>query len=118
MPIDYREYPKDWPEIRARILDRAENKCECTGECGRDHFGRCNARNYSPSRYSGKQVILTIAHLDHDHKNHDVTDDRLKAMCQGCHLSYDMAVHQHRRKYGAGVGQLELEIGGVDTTDG
>ncbi len=63
-------------------------------------------------------MVLTIAHLDHDHKNHDVTDDRLKGMCQACHLSYDMAIHQHRRKYGTGIGQLELPIGGVDNTDG
>ncbi|MCZ2480028.1 hypothetical protein [Aquirufa nivalisilvae] len=35
------------------------------------------------------KVILTIAHLDHDETNHDVSDDRLKAMCQICHLRYD-----------------------------
>jgi len=35
------------------------------------------------------KVILTIAHLDHDETNHDVSDDRLKAACQLCHLRYD-----------------------------
>jgi hypothetical protein len=35
------------------------------------------------------KVILTIAHLDHDEINHFVTDDRLMAMCQLCHLRYD-----------------------------
>ncbi len=35
------------------------------------------------------KVILTIAHLDHDETNWNVKDDRLKAMCQKCHLQYD-----------------------------
>lgn len=41
-------------------------------------------------------VVLTIAHLDHDEKNHEVKDDRLKAMCQYCHLNYD--AHEKMRK--------------------
>ena len=31
MPIDYKKYPKDWKQIRERILKRANNKCECCG---------------------------------------------------------------------------------------
>ena len=42
------------------------------------------------------RVVLTIAHLDHDEENHDVTDDRLMAMCQYCHLVYD-APEKYRR---------------------
>lgn len=42
------------------------------------------------------KVILTIAHLDHDETNHHVADDRLKAMCQICHLRYD-AKEKYRR---------------------
>ena len=42
------------------------------------------------------KVILTIAHLDHDETNHNVTDDRLKAACQLCHLRYD-AKEKYRR---------------------
>lgn len=34
-PENKARYPKDWPAIRARILDRAEHKCE-----------RCGVRNY------------------------------------------------------------------------
>lgn len=31
-------YPDDWPEISRRIrFDRAGGRCECRGECGRDH---------------------------------------------------------------------------------
>ena len=43
------------------------------------------------------KVVLTIAHLDHDETNQNVTDDRLKAMCQLCHLRYD-SVEKKRRK--------------------
>jgi hypothetical protein len=42
------------------------------------------------------KVILTIAHLDHDETNMNVSDDRLKAMCQLCHLRYD-AKEKYRR---------------------
>lgn len=32
MPIDYSKYPPNWKtEIRPRILNRANNKCECCG---------------------------------------------------------------------------------------
>lgn len=46
-------------------------------------------------------VVLTVAHLDHDETNHDVSDDRLKAMCQYCHLNYD-AVEKYRRACAVG----------------
>lgn len=42
------------------------------------------------------RVILTIAHLDHDETNMEITDDRLKAACQLCHLRYD-AKEKYRR---------------------
>lgn len=42
------------------------------------------------------KVVLTIAHLDHDETNHKVADDRLRALCQLCHLRYD-AKEKYRR---------------------
>jgi hypothetical protein len=42
------------------------------------------------------KVVLTIAHLDHDETNQEVSDDRLMAMCQLCHLRYD-AKEKYRR---------------------
>jgi hypothetical protein len=42
------------------------------------------------------RVVLTIAHLDHDETNHSISDERLKAMCQLCHLRYD-AKEKYRR---------------------
>lgn len=102
MPIDYKKYPKDWKQIRERILKRANNCCE---RCGYE-----NGMKIISFKFEGKtswipydefkdkmndivfkivKVVLTIAHLDHDETNHDVKDDRLKAMCQLCHLRYD-----------------------------
>lgn len=51
------------------------------------------------------KIILTIAHLDHDKHNHDVSLDRLKALCQRCHLRYDLAHHVRNRKYGRKQGE-------------
>lgn len=129
MPIDYKKYPPNWlKEIRPRIMQRANNICECDG-CDFKHLeevwavryrGRTSGwfRDYEEaskmpktmeSKYNSKQkktldvpnpkkvkVILTISHLDHDETNHDVKDERLKAMCQLCHLRYD-AKEKYRR---------------------
>jgi hypothetical protein len=46
------------------------------------------------------KVVLTIAHLDHDEGNINVTDDRLKAACQICHLRYDAKEKYQRHKNG------------------
>jgi len=111
MPIDYSKYPKNWlSEIRPRIMKRANNKCEI---CGLEHnsivysiklYVRDGTYKWRSLWFRNKQdaereqlhdkikkvkVILTIAHLDHDEGNHEIKDDRLKAMCQLCHLRYD-----------------------------
>jgi hypothetical protein len=46
------------------------------------------------------KIILTIAHLDHDHEKWNVGDDRLKALCQRCHLKLDLPHHINNRRYG------------------
>lgn len=89
MPINYKEYPENWlTEIRPAILERAKNCCEF-----------CGIENYT-IKENGTKVILTIAHLDHDKFNNDVNLDRLKALCQKCHLQYDLPRHIANRKYG------------------
>lgn len=110
MPIDYSKYPKNWKtEIRPRILKRANNCCE---ECGIENYsiqlsykenGKINWINpifedLIINPYKEVKVILTIAHLDHDETNHNVTDDRLKAMCQLCHLRYDSEEKKKRKQ--------------------
>lgn len=109
----------EWKATRARILERAGNRCECTGECGDAH--NCGAPNgaiiarhlappwqyhvhycsggcmvlpcdeFEPHGFRVVRVVLTIAHLDHD--TGQVPDNRLKALCQRCHLRADR--HQH-----------------------
>ena len=127
MPINYSKYPKDWAEIRARILKRAKNKCEFCGvknytigywvdtkfisvekglrvleKTGVDMF-----RTIPPDKKPVK-VVLTIAHLDHDEENHNVKDDRLVSLCQRCHLIYDISEKRKRRFEKKHKSQLKL----------
>lgn len=74
-PENKARYPKNWKQIRADILKRADNKCEF-----------CGVENYS-IRENGSKVILTIAHLDHTPENCDYSN--LRALCQRCHNRYD-----------------------------
>lgn len=116
MPIDYKKYPPNWKtEIRPRIMARAKNTCEF-GDCsfvhGQEVFRgkKGNKINWYHTLEEAiaecgeylvfenpVKVVLTIAHLDHDEENHEVTDDRVKAGCQLCHLRYD-AKEKYRRK--------------------
>lgn len=89
MPIDYKKYPKNWlSEIRPRILKRANNQCEF-----------CGVKNYSFVKRKNKtvKIVLTIAHLDHDESNNDVKDSRLAALCQKCHINYDIEEKKRRK---------------------
>lgn len=109
MPIDYKKYPENWlSEIRPRILKRADNCCEC---CGLPNYEKVHSFKENDITVWKKlnipwvyqtaikpvKVVLTIAHLDHDETNMEIKDDRLKAMCQLCHLRYD-AEEKKRRK--------------------
>jgi len=80
-PENKSRYPKNWKEIRQRILKRANNRCEF-----------CGIENYI-IKENGSRVVLTIAHLDHTPEN--CTNDNLRALCQKCHNSYD---RQHRNE--------------------
>lgn len=130
-------YPKNWKEIRASILERADNACECDGQCGHRHpMLVCCAPNRSHVTWfeSGEEtkwlpfnfaqydtrgvrepiveIVLTIAHLDHDPTNNDPSN--LRAMCQRCHLRYDSKEHQknaaetRRKKHEKLTGQKRL----------
>lgn len=87
-------YPADWRAISERIrFGRAGGRCECAGECGRGHVGRCERvhGHLLGDKADGPTVVLTTAHLDHTPEN--CADENLKAMCQGCHLHYDREHH-------------------------
>lgn len=111
MPIDYKKYPKNWlSEMRPRILERAKNKCECCGlkngitvfsfiEDGKRVWKEIISQfDYDIFQPKEVKVVLTIAHLDHDETNVNITDDRLKAMCQLCHLRYDAEEKKLRKQ--------------------
>ena len=99
-PDDRDRYPDDWPEISDRIrFGRAGGRCECEGECGLGHVGRCPWQFGQLKR--GRRIVLTTAHLDHTPEHCD--DENLRAMCQGCHLHYDRAHHQESRKRRLGI---------------
>lgn len=76
----------------------------------------------------GTRVVLTIAHLGTPHPDgrpgdkHDKLDvrpDNLAALCQKCHLAYDMddhvrhAAETRRRKFMERTGQLALSLEGI-----
>lgn len=85
-------YPRNWEEISERVRARSGGRCECEGECGIGHAGRCTARHGLSNPRTGSKVILTTAHLDQDPTSDD--ELRMKAMCQQCHLSLDRDQHR------------------------
>jgi len=95
-PENKDRYPHNWKEISEDIrFNRAKNRCECEGECCSGHKERCKAINYKPHPDTGSKVILTVAHLNNTPEDCDY--DNLKAMCQRCHLNYDMDLHKQNR---------------------
>lgn len=86
MTLNRKLYPKDWEAISRRIrFERAQNRCEW-----------CRAMNYAAHPITGSKVVLTVAHLDHTPTN--CADKNLVALCQKCHLGYDLHRHLARRK--------------------
>jgi len=79
-PENRKRYPENWKEVRASILERAHDHCEFCGRKNHSHFW---------NEKTGKmvQVVLTIAHLDHQPENCDPSN--LRALCQACHNRYD-----------------------------
>jgi hypothetical protein len=96
MPIDYKRYPVAWKRISRLIrFRRAQNRCEW-----------CGAENGLPHPVTGSRVVLTVAHLGEPyaagadkHDKLDIRAENLLAMCQACHLRFDLADHiRHRRE--------------------
>ncbi len=110
MPIDYSEYPPDWRQIRKRLLARASYQCEFCGIQNRaygwrDSLGKFIRLRDGENPPAGKKIIhivLTIAHLDHDPENHQIRDERLRALCQRCHLRFDNIGRHERTERAAG----------------
>ncbi len=88
-------YPKNWMEIRKKILERAQNRCEF---CGIENNTLVVKK--APS-YGAYRVVLTIAHLDHDPRHND--PENLRALCQTCHNRYDAKHRAANRSHTAAL---------------
>lgn len=148
MPIkaeNLARYPADWPQIRARIQQRAGNKCEncgvenyaLGGRTSDGEFHRAHATEERMLRLvwpepgetwwcgAGKgnllriiRIVCTTAHLDHVPEN--CSDNNLRFWCQRCHLSYD-AQHHARTAYETrrkGLAMTDLFESSSDPTTG
>lgn len=91
------KYPVNWKAISRRVrFGRAQGRCECEGECGlHTTTGRCTEVHGQPAKWAKGRVVLTVAHLDHNPVN--CADENLKAMCQRCHLRYDVEHHRETK---------------------
>jgi 5-methylcytosine-specific restriction endonuclease McrA len=100
LPENKKRYPKDWEDIRKKVLARSieawdglldpSPKCEW-----------CGAVNHQPHPDTGSKVVLTVAHL-----NHNPADNRMEnlaALCQKCHNSYDAPTRQMKKEVKAQV---------------
>ena len=112
------DYPAEWKHVSAAIrYTRAEGRCECSGECGlhRTTPGprRCVERDGQPAVWAKGKVVLTVAHLNApggpcqcDPLCADPA--HLRALCQKCHLRYDVPRHvangreTRRKRWAAG----------------
>lgn len=100
--------PREWAAIRDRILERAGNRCEKCGVSGRAIGYREKDGSFvqlaasredvgmevevaSLDGHKVVEIVLTIAHLDHDPTNSD--ESNLRAWCQRDHLCYDAELH-------------------------
>lgn len=122
-PENRARYPKDWKRISREVRESAGNRCEWCGvpngamihrgshdmlpawrlasasaydvsyhaQTGEPIPGSCwdtfDARLGGPVK-----VVLTCAHLDHQPEN--CGRENLRALCQSCHNSYDMATRR------------------------
>lgn len=118
MPVDRSRYPDDWEEISHRIrFVRAGGRCE-----GSPAYPDCRAQHGEPHPVTGSLVVLTTAHLGANkpdgsagdkHDKLDCREENLKAMCQRCHLTFDIKEHaanaaRTRRRKRIEAGQMEL----------
>jgi hypothetical protein len=125
-PENRDRYPADWPEIRARIRDRAGDKCEVCGVPNgafgyRDQDGdfvKLEAANevhefeqyYMDCEHLAPKlitIVCTVAHLDHNPEN--CADENLAFMCQKDHNSHDA---EHRAQTRATTKRTKLEAAG------
>ena len=118
MPMQRERYPPNWEELSLARRTQAGWQCEWCGI----------AQGTIRTGGKGKpyKVVLTVAHLGtihadgrpgDKHDKRDVRPENLAALCQVCHLRYDIDEHIQRakhtrrqRQYAAGQLELFIEI--------
>jgi hypothetical protein len=117
-PENKARYPKDWKDLRRRVLERARNRCE-----------RCYVPNHAyRNRVTGEVtknplqaeswelvdgqkctfIVLTIAHVDQTPEHNDM--ENLRAWCQKCHLAHDHVQHQRSAYASRRRGKASAEL--------
>lgn len=138
MPIDYKDYPKNWVDIRDVVLARAGETRHPDGTINREaRCEECGLTNHSmyhrmkngdvhwccdwpiqselcaycgDMNHKPTHIVLTVAHLDHDAGNDDVCVTRLRLLCQKCHLAYDAPMRRINRDRRRGQAQFGFEV--------
>jgi hypothetical protein len=124
-PQNKARYPKNWAEIREKIRQRANNKCEWCGI----HNHSIGARDKNNQWHTEQEIdnmnsdvgfdlfgdypniikiVCTTAHLDHTPENCD--DSNLAFLCQKCHNNYDKGHRKQTVRENHLVGQLKLDV--------
>ena len=88
-PENKSRYPKNWKEIRARILERANNRCEF---CGVEN----HTYRYNPKTGKYAYIVLTIAHLDHIPEN--CSDENLSMIVEYAKLDISSSEHNKTKR--------------------
>ncbi len=119
MPIDYGEYPANWKAISREVREREKQRCKWCGVRNGDEgwrdaggtFFRLSSIAAEVARAYGRRttkIVLTVAHLNH--VKHDVRRKNLAALCQRCHLQYDLPRHIWNRRYGRKARENQLSL--------
>lgn len=126
-------YNKNWESVSQRIrLERADDKCEiCKVKNGRiikrskdgtwryitaeeinfiEDYKIIHKTKHFPTlkKFKVTQIILTVAHLDHNEKND--YDTNLRCMCHRCHFLHDKQNNTFRFLQKKFISQLQLFI--------
>lgn len=123
MSFDRKNYPADWETFSLGIRQgRAGNRCECEGECGlhgpslfKAGKRRCVEVNSQPAKWAKGTVMLTVAHLNAPGgpcqcEPKCAIPEHVKAMCQRCHLRYDIELHVRHRVEKRDANRIENRI--------
>lgn len=92
-------YPKNWKEVREKILQRALHRCEFCGVANYTYVTKAGTEDWQFPQAA--KVVLTIAHLDHNPTNNDPRN--LRALCQKCHNRYDAKHRAANRSHTAAL---------------